>query len=169
MTKNEDGIGERKENSMIDSPNVVNFPTRATDGTNQQQQKTAEQIKAVQEAKFIAELCLMPALAYERNRTKAAKKLGCRVSFLDSRVEQARQAIAVFRVDQEIFCTNSRAGSCIDFQSYDGSFVSSWCLASGEKRWGDYKGQETNLLLLADGNATVVRGCELNFVPHQRR
>jgi hypothetical protein len=151
---------------MTDS-NVINLSPRATD--IDQQQNSAGQIKVAQEAKLIAALCLMPALAYERERVKAAKKLGCRVSFLDQKVEQVRTAIAQFRADREILCTNSRVGWCIDFKIDDASFVPSWCLASGEKRWGERKGQETNLLILADGNATIVRGSELNFVPLPER
>jgi hypothetical protein len=149
---------------MTDSPNVISFSPRATDITARQ--KTADQAKTAQEAMLIAKLCLMPALTYERERTQAARKLGCRVSFLDDIRLQAGLKIASFRSDSEICCTNSRVGTCINFQERDGSSIPSWCLASGETRWGQYKGQETNLLLLADGNATMVRGVDLSFMPH---
>jgi hypothetical protein len=146
---------------MSDNSNVFNLTPRAPAAVDPTAR--AAVIKAAQEARLIARLCVMPALAYERERAKAAKQLGCRVSFLDQKVEQARERIARFRADTEILCTNARVGECIDFQINDGSFVPSWCLASGERRWGE----QTNLLLLADGNATIERGYELNFVPQQ--
>ncbi len=106
--------------------------------------------------RIIGTLAGTDALTYERQRAGAAKRLGVRLVFLDHTIERLKQEIAEFKGDHGIAHTDERVGECSDIELRDGRFTKCFCIASGRRRRGDFKGEETVLLLLADGNATVV-------------
>jgi hypothetical protein len=134
-----------------------------------ERQAEADAARAVSEARELARLGCLNALDYERDRVTAAKKLGVRVAFLDSIIGRIRRDIAAFKGDYKVSHTDARVGKCIDFHNSQGQVITSWCIASGQFRWHPDEGKDANLVLLADGNATVVRGRPLSDQPVAER
>jgi hypothetical protein len=92
----------------------------------------------------------MPALEYERARNAAARQLKCRVSWLDHTVEAIRARIAEFAHLLPPKDGRTAVGNPINF--YDDGKRHVGFLVAVAHRYG----QGHHLLVLADGNATVV-------------
>lgn len=112
----------------------------------------------------VARLSLLGRLEYERARCKAAKELGCRVSFLDRVIENIREAVSQFKHELlnsygafrlRSFARDERV-SYMGFHSGP-TVTPAWQLASAQEV---ETGDTINLVLLADGNFTVARGRE---------
>jgi hypothetical protein len=102
------------------------------------------------EALTLARLSRMPELDYDRARTAAARALKCRVSWLDRKIQELRIEIAKF----EHFPPSDdgvRPGTAINFIHNDGSDVLGFVIATANRY-----GKNRHLLVLADGNGTVV-------------
>jgi hypothetical protein len=126
----------------------------------------AEEV-AVDAVRILARIATLDLLGYERARSRAAKELGCRLSFLDRNVARIRDEIQSFKkyVQSE---NEQRVGNMINVNMNDGTVVQGLCLASGQE-WDD-RGvtlplaigfgegaelREVCLILLADNNFTV--------------
>jgi hypothetical protein len=102
------------------------------------------------EAQLIAKLSLMPALEYERARNAAARQLKCRVVWLDHTVEAIRARIAEFAHLLPPKDGRTAVGTPIIFHD-EGKRHVGFLIAAARRH-----GQDHHLLVLADGNATVV-------------
>jgi hypothetical protein len=80
------------ERSMAD---IVKLPKRSKGQTSGEQ-------PLIDATRVVAKLSLLGRLEYERVRCKAAKELGCRVSFLDGVLENIHQEISTFKHDHRL-------------------------------------------------------------------
>jgi hypothetical protein len=111
-----------------------------------------------QEALILARLGAMPELEYERARIAAAKELKCRISWLDRKVEAIRAQIAAkFKDLPPAKDGRTAVGEPINFFYNNGSFVIGFLTAAVSRR-----GQDWHLLVLADGNCTVMDSTPLS-------
>jgi hypothetical protein len=110
-----------------------------------------------QEALMLARLAAMPMFDYERIRLRAAKELKCRVSWLDKTVESIRFKAAAFANFPPAKDGRNEVGTPRNFFRDDGSSVTAFLVASAHK-----DGQDSRLIVLADGNATAVNSVPLS-------
>jgi hypothetical protein len=104
----------------------------------------------------VAKLSQLGRLEYERVRSKAAKELVCRVSFLDRVLENVHKEVSNFKHDYHLRSFAREEGErLIGCRVDDSTVTPSWRVAKAENI---KTGELTELLLLADGNFTVVRG-----------
>jgi hypothetical protein len=109
-----------------------------------------------QEALLLARLGALPALEYERVRVPAAKELKCRVSWLDKVIENIHVEAAKFADFPPAKDEKTSVGHPIKFIRDDGSEVMSFLVVSAHKN-----GQDRHIVVLADGNATVINSIPL--------
>jgi hypothetical protein len=102
------------------------------------------------EAWRLATLAAMPELQYERVRRSAARDLGCRVAWLDGKVEAIRHAGAVLKDLPP--AKDVRVGDEVKFFPRYGPPVMGFVTASARQ-----DGADVVFLVLADGCGTVVR------------
>jgi hypothetical protein len=138
---------------QTDDANVVPFgkpPKPQTQGDHVRERTFLDTTRAV------AKLSQLSRLEYERVRYKAAKELGCRVSFLDRVIENIHEAIQLLKNDYHLRSFAREDGErLIRFRVDDSTVTLSWRVAKAENI---KTGEPTELILLADGNFTLVRG-----------
>jgi hypothetical protein len=104
----------------------------------------------------VAKLSQLGRLEYERVRSKAAKELGCRVSFLDRVLQKVHKEVSNFKHDYHLRSFAREEGErLINLLAEDSTVTPAWRVA---KAVIIKTGEKTDLLLLADGNFTVKRG-----------
>jgi hypothetical protein len=149
---------------QTDDANVVAFvnpPKPQAQGDHVKRERTF-----LDTTRAVAKLSQLSRIEYERVRYKAAKELGCRVSFLDRVIENIHEAIRLLKNDYHLRSFAREDGErLIRFRVDDSTVTHSWRVAKAE----DIKtGEPAELLLLADGDFTVVRGvpCVKKPEPH---
>jgi hypothetical protein len=110
-----------------------------------------------QEALLLARLAAMPQLEYERARLAAARELKCRVSWLDRKIDLIRSAIASYQGPLPSAKDGSAAGDPITFWPDRGQPLLGFVTATVHRY-----GRDGHLLVLADGNGTVVQSTPLS-------
>jgi hypothetical protein len=132
---------------------IVKFPKAPQGRTENGDDRKRASLDAT---RAVAKLSQLGRLEYERVRCKAAKEIGCRVSFLDRVIENIHEAIQLFKNDYLLRSFAREDGELLIGCRVDDSTVTpSWRVAKAE----NIKTRElTELLLLSDGNFTVVRG-----------
>jgi hypothetical protein len=142
---------------QTDAGNVVRFGNLAKPPQAQGADVNRERA-SIDATRAVARLSLLGRLEYERARSKAAKELGCRVSFLDRVIASIHEAVGNFQRDYTL-CSFARGeGEKLVYLrrlTKEEADTPSGRLAGAK----DVKtGQQTDLLLLADGDFTIVRG-----------
>ena len=109
----------------------------------------------------VAKLSLLGRLEYERVRCKAAKELGCRVSFLDRVIEKIHEEVSRFKHDYRLSFAREEGECLISLYEDESTATPSWRLARAKRTKDANTEEPVSLLLLADGNFTVLRGYPL--------
>jgi hypothetical protein len=156
--KGKSDVTDRPNNTAT---NVVEFSAgNVADHKALRQQQTKSDLdqqtkKMVEDAYVMAKCVSLDALSYERERIQTTKHLKVRVTFLDAMRSRIQERVFSYQIKHK--CDDSRVGKYISFCRGDppdpSRRVGAWCLASGVDNR-----REFNLLLLADGNATVQEG-----------
>jgi hypothetical protein len=110
-----------------------------------------------QDALMIARLGAMSILEYERVRIRAAKELKCRVSWLDKTIERVRASAQTLDGYPPAKDGRTHAGCPISFIDNGGSQIMGFLVRSAHQG-----GQDRHLIVLADGNATVINSVPLS-------
>jgi hypothetical protein len=132
---------------------VLRFPKPIQSQTKNSDERKRDSIDAT---RVVAKLSQLGRLEYERVRCKAAKELGCRVSFLDRVIENINETVQLFKNDYHLRSFAREDGErLISFLADDSAVTPAWRVAKAEII---KTGEKTDLLLLADGNFTVKRG-----------
>lgn len=110
-----------------------------------------------QDALLIARLAALPAIDYERARAAAARQFKCRVSWLDRTIEAIRSRVAEVQHLPPAKDGRTTVGEPINFVHDNGERVLGFLVASYHQR-----GEDHHLIVLADGNATVISSVPLS-------
>jgi hypothetical protein len=105
-----------------------------------------------QEALSLARLGAMTGLEYERARVSAAKQLGCRVSWLDQKIEIIRNEADAVKHWPPPADRRVEVGTPIPFWPERGESIMGFLVAAAHRA-----GRDAHVLVLADGNGTVLR------------
>jgi hypothetical protein len=137
-----------------DAANIVAFGKPPTPQTQADHVKRERAF--IDTTRAVAKLAQLSRLEYERARSKAAKEIGCRVSFLDRVIANIHEAIQRLKNDYDMRSFAREHGErLVNLHVDDNTATPAWQLATAE----DIKtGVKDSLLLLADGNFTVKRG-----------